>query len=105
MSTKITDLPVLEWCDYWAAGNEIFLQDERFCDEHTRIDLHEASAFIRQQVQQIVALKIAVRDAYRSGYHAGHSHTVDGNFSWCEQGSTEVANEWYADTFGEEINS
>lgn len=45
--------------------------------------------------------KVQIRDAYRSGYHAGHHDTVEGGFAWCRQGSTEQADEWFEKEFGE----
>ena len=35
--------------------------------------------------------------AFSCGYHAGHEDTVEGNFSWCREGTKDTAEEWLAD--------
>ena len=57
---KITDMPPIEWCDYWKQGNVTYLADERSCDEYTRQDLAEASVFIRQLIEENTRMREAL---------------------------------------------
>lgn len=47
--------------------------------------------------KRIAELEAEIKRAFIAGYHTGHDHTVEGCFQWCDQGSSEVADDWIAD--------
>ena len=63
-------------------------------------DVSQLNAWAIEADALIERLKVRIRDAFRTGYHAGHNDTVEGGFSWCNQGSTERADDWFEDEFG-----
>ena len=64
--------------------------------------MRRAAATIRALESELSTLKAQRGTAFKAGYHLGHDHTVEGYFRWCDEGSTEVYEDW---TAAEEVNS
>ena len=52
---------------------------------------------IQELETRIAEMEAEIKRAFIAGYHTGHDHTVEGFFQWCDQGSSDVADDWIAD--------
>ena len=67
-----------------------------------RIVPKKLAAELRKHSDPIAFTAVELKEAALSGYRAGHQHTVDGSYQWCQEGGDEVTEEIVAELRGAE---